>query len=55
MVFFFTPKRISPYCPVKSNQKLTKISILTPGVQFDSAVCITPRNLTLRWDAHCGA
>ena len=30
MIDVFTPKRISPDCPFKGNQRLTKISILTP-------------------------
>ena len=29
MIDMFTPKKISPDCPLKSNPKLTKISILT--------------------------
>ena len=53
MIGVFTPKRISPDCPFKSNQRLTKILILTPrcavwlpGVQFDSGVCILRNFIT---------
>ena len=55
----FTTKRISPDCPFKSNQRISKISILTPrftiwhrGVQLDTAVWCTPRNLTPRCASH---
>ena len=60
MIDVFTPKWISPDFPFKSNQRLTKISILSlgcaawlPGVmrtaELDSTVGCT------RWDAHRGA
>ena len=66
MIDVFTPKRISPDCPFKSNQRLTRISILTPqcavwlcGVMHTaeldssvSAVGCTPWSLTPRWEAH---
>ena len=32
--YVFTPKRISPDCPFKSNQRLSKVSILTPRCAF---------------------
>ena len=32
--YVFTPKRISPSCPFKTNQRLAKILILTP--QWDA-------------------
>ena len=44
MIYVFIPKRISPDCPFKSNQRLTKILILTPSC-----------SLTLQCDAHRGA
>ena len=62
MIDVIPPKRISPDCPFKSNQRLTKISILTPlcafwlhCVQFDSSVGGTWRSLTLRWVVRRGA
>ena len=65
MIDVFTIKRISPDCPFKSNQRLPKISILTPrcavwlrGVmhtaESDSAEWCTPRSLTPRCDAQRG-
>ena len=65
MIDVFTLKRIFPDCPFKSNQRLTKISILTPwcaswlrGVmhtaELDSAVGCTPHSLTLQCDVHRG-
>ena len=65
-MYIFTPKRISPDCPFKSNQRLSKILILTPRCAFllrgvmpttelDSTVRCTPRSLTPPWDAHRGA
>ena len=63
MIDVFTPKRISPDCPFKRNQRLTKISILTPQcavwlhggmhtAELELAVGCTPRSLTPWWDAH---
>ena len=57
MIDVFTPKRISPDCPFKNNQRLTKISILTlrcaiwicgemHTAELDSAVGRTPQSLT---------
>ena len=63
MIDVFTSKRISPECPLKSNQRPSKFSILTPwcavwlhGVihtgELDSAVGCTLRSLTPRYEAH---
>ena len=65
MIDVLTPNRISPYCPLKNNQRQVKISILTLlysvwlwGVmhteEIDSAVRCTPQRLTLRSDAYRG-
>ena len=56
MIDVFISKRISPDCPFKSNQKLTKILILTPRC----AVWLFrggkhTESLTLRWDSHSRA
>ena len=59
----FTPKRISPDCPVKSNRSQVKISIFTllcavclcgmlHTAEIVSAVCYTPPRLTPRCVAH---
>ena len=64
MIDVFTPKRISPDCTFKSNQRLSKISILTQryaawllGVmrtaELDSKVWCIPQILT-PWCAHYG-
>ena len=61
MIDMFTPKRISPDCLFKNNQRLTKISILTPqcavwlcGVmhtaELDSTVGCTPRSFLRNFD-----
>ena len=65
MIDMFTPKKISPDCPLKSNQKLTKISILTlqcdahrgawlhsgkHTVELDSAVGCTLRSFLRNFD-----
>ena len=66
MIDVFSPKRIFPDCPFKSNQGLTKISILTSwcavwlrGVmhtmELNSVVWCTPWSLTPWCDAHHGA
>ena len=63
MTDVFSPKRISPDCPFRSNQKLAKISILTPQYAFwlrgvthttelNSAECCTPRTSILWGDAY---
>ena len=65
MIFVFTPKRISPDCPFESNQRLSKISILTPQCAFwlwrvmhtaelNSPIRCTPRSSTPQNDAHRG-
>ena len=58
MIDVFIPKWISPDCPSKSNQRLSKISIMTPQCvahcrfflekfgSVDSAEGCTPRSLT---------
>ena len=59
----FTPKRISPDCPYKSNRSQVKISIFTllcavclcgmlHTAEIVSAVCYTPPRLTPRCVAH---
>ena len=59
-----TSKRISPYCPFKTNQRLAKIWILTPRcavwllgamhtAELDSVVRCTPQSFNPQWDAHC--
>ena len=66
MIDVFTPKWISPDFPFKSNQRLTKISILSlgcaawlPGVmrtaELDSTVGCTPWSLTRQYYAYSGA
>ena len=65
MIDVFTPIGVSPDCPFKSNQRLTKISFLTlwcavwlrgemHTAEFE-LVGSTPRSLTPRGDAHSGA
>ena len=54
MIEVFTPERISPDCPLKSNQRLAKL------FDSDSAVCsltpsCTPQSLTPRRKGHHGA
>ena len=62
----FTPKRISPDCPLKSNQRQTKISIWSPrctvwllgvlgmmhSAEIDSTEWCTQQIFTFRCDAH---
>ena len=50
------PKMISPDCPFKSNQRPSKVQILTPQcvhtMDLDSAVWCIPWSLTLWYDAY---
>ena len=54
MTDVFTPERISPEYPFKSNQRQAKIYIFTLWcAAIISAVWCTPHRLTPRWDAQC--
>ena len=55
IIDLFTPKRISPDCPFKSNQRFSKISILMHTAELDPTVWCTPGSLTPRYDAPSGA
>ena len=56
----FTPKRISPYCPFKTNQRLAfwLLDVMHTTEFFekfgavDSAVWCTLQSLTPQWEAH---
>ena len=54
MINVFTSKRISPYCPFKSNYSTDsqRFQFWLHSVQFESVVWCTPQSLTLRRDAH---
>ena len=55
IIDLFTPERISPDCPFKSNQRFSKISILMHTAELDPTVWCTPGSLTPRYDAPIGA
>ena len=55
MIDIFTPKRISPHCPFKTNQRFAKISILTARCAFWLSGMMLLRSSTPWWEAHSGA
>ena len=49
----FTPKMISPNCPFKNNQRLTKISILILRCAVPLRCLMQTAELDSTVDAHC--